>query len=273
MGTFARALEDFFTHRGLALPTDQAERLAAERLAAGRRKRRIDAVPNPLRPAVAAFDAYRMRAQDRARRAGTRPRSNHTLETALSILRDLARFLTEHRGKDDWALVDVDDIEVFLATSPKARKRRLVVLRQFFRFARSQRIVLIDPTRTPIVKERNGFRGRTLTLGQQRALPSMDDRRSRSPPRGSARHARSAAWSVQHRGPDLADHRRRRGGPDRPARQATPSRPAGSRLLDRAGTLPGPPREVADDQPACDSHQRNQGRAEPGLNCPCFPRS
>lgn len=165
MGTFARALEDFFMHRGLALPTDQAERLAA-----GRRKRRIDAVPEPLRPAVAAFDASRMRAQDRARRAGTRPRSNHTLETALSILRDLARFLTEHRGKDDWALVDVHDIEAFLATSSKARKRRLVVLRQFFRFARSQRIVLIDATRTLIVKERNGFRGRTLTLGQQREL-------------------------------------------------------------------------------------------------------
>lgn len=80
MGSFACA-----TLRGLALPTDQAERLAA-----GRRKRRIDAVPEPLRSAVAAFDASGMRAQDRARRAGTRPRSDHTLETALSILRDLA---------------------------------------------------------------------------------------------------------------------------------------------------------------------------------------
>ncbi|WP_262706216.1 MULTISPECIES: site-specific integrase [Streptomyces] len=116
------------------------------------------------------FGASRIQAQDRARRAGTRPRTNHTLETALSILRDLARFLTEHCGKDDWALVDVHDVEAFLATSPKARKRRLVVLRQFFRFARSQHIVLIDPTRTLIVKERNGFRGRTLTLDQQREL-------------------------------------------------------------------------------------------------------
>ncbi|MFE0511359.1 tyrosine-type recombinase/integrase, partial [Streptomyces sp. NPDC058964] len=140
------------------------------RLAGGGRTRRIDADPGPHCPAVAAFDAPRMRAQDRARRAGTRPRSDHTLETALSILRDLARFLTEHRGKADWALVDVHDIEAFLATSPKARKRRLVVLRQFFRFARSQHIVLIDPTRTVIVRERNGFRGRTLTLDQQREL-------------------------------------------------------------------------------------------------------
>ncbi|WP_331752297.1 hypothetical protein [Streptomyces sp. NBC_00829] len=84
MGSFARALEDFFTLHHLALPTDQAERLAA-----GGRQRRIEAVPEPLRQAVAAFNTSRMRAQDRARRAGTRPRSNHTLETALATLRDL----------------------------------------------------------------------------------------------------------------------------------------------------------------------------------------
>jgi integrase len=53
---------------------------------------------------------------------------------------------------------------------PKAHRRRLVVLRQFFRFARSQHIVLIDPTRTLIVKGRSHFRGRTLTLDQQREL-------------------------------------------------------------------------------------------------------
>ncbi|MFE6848980.1 site-specific integrase [Streptomyces sp. NPDC057686] len=111
-----------------------------------------------------------MRSQDRARRAGTRPRSNHTLETALTTMRDLALFLMTHRGKDDWALVDVHDTEAFLATLPKARKRRLTVLRQFFRFARSQHIVLVDPTRNMTVKESNGFRGRTLTLDQQRGL-------------------------------------------------------------------------------------------------------
>ena len=54
MGSLARALEDFFTDEGLALPTDQAERLAA-----GRRQRRIDAVPAPLRPAVARFAEHR----------------------------------------------------------------------------------------------------------------------------------------------------------------------------------------------------------------------
>ncbi|MET8277145.1 hypothetical protein [Streptomyces sp. NPDC005096] len=123
MGSFARALEDFFTLRSLALPTDQAERLAM-----GRRHRRVEAVPEPLRPAVAAFDISRMRAQDRARRAGTRPRSNHTLETALATLRDLANFLINERDKDGWSLVDVHDIEAFLAVLPRARKRRLTVL-------------------------------------------------------------------------------------------------------------------------------------------------
>ncbi|MEU9479531.1 hypothetical protein [Streptomyces sp. NPDC048191] len=95
MGIFARALEDFFTARGLTLPTDQAERLAA-----GRRKRRVDAVPERLRPTVTAFDVPRMRAQDRARRAGTRPRSNLTLEAALATMRDLGVFLASQRGKE-----------------------------------------------------------------------------------------------------------------------------------------------------------------------------
>ncbi|MFJ5546491.1 integrase [Streptomyces sp. NPDC093225] len=165
MGSFARALEDFFTLRGLALPTDQAERLAA-----GRRRRRVEAVPVPLRSAVEAFDVSRMRAQDRARRAGTRPRSNHTLEAALATMRDLALFLVNERDKNDWSLVDVHDVEAFLTTLPRARKRRLTVLRQFFRFARAQKLVLVDPTRNLIIKEANSFRGQTLTLGQQREL-------------------------------------------------------------------------------------------------------
>ncbi|MEU5834142.1 hypothetical protein ABZ820_10755 [Streptomyces diacarni] len=147
------------------MPTDQAERLAE-----GRRRRRVQAVPEPLREAVAAFDVSRVRAQDRARRAGTRPRSDQTLDTALSIVRDLALFLVAERSKDGWSLVDVHDLEAFLATQPKTRKRRLVVLRQFFCFARTQRLVLVDPTRGLAAKEANGFRGQTLALDQQREL-------------------------------------------------------------------------------------------------------
>ncbi|WP_413804491.1 hypothetical protein [Streptomyces sp. OE57] len=89
-----------------------------------------------------------------------------------------------HRGKDDWALVDVHDIEAFPAPLPKGRKRRLTVLRQFFRFARSQHIVLVDPTRTLTAKEPSGFRGRTLTLDQQRPFSAA------GPPTSTSTHTK-----------------------------------------------------------------------------------
>jgi site-specific recombinase XerD len=165
MGSLARALEDYFTAEGLALPTDQGERLAA-----GRRQRRLGAVPAPLRPAVTRFCEHMLAARQRARRAGTTPRTDHTIETALAIVRDLARFLAAQRGKQDWALADVHDIEAFLVTVPKSRKRRLTVLQQFFRFARTQKITLADPTRGLTATAPRGFTGQTIALAQQRAL-------------------------------------------------------------------------------------------------------
>lgn len=111
-----------------------------------------------------------MHSRERARRAGTRPRSDATIEAALAIMRDLARFLISERGKQYWALIDVHDVEAFLAGSPKARKRRLVVFGQFFRFARSRKIVLVDPARGLTARGPSGFTGATLTLDQQRAL-------------------------------------------------------------------------------------------------------
>ena len=165
MGSLARSLEAFFTERGLAMATDQAERLAA-----GRRQKRIDATPAGMRAAVAAFAESMLRARNRARRAGTRPRADRTIESALATVRDLACFLDTERGKQDWALVDVADIEAFLAEWPNNRGRRLTVLGQFFRFARNHHVVLVDPTRGMSAKRYRGFRGRTLTITQQRAL-------------------------------------------------------------------------------------------------------
>ncbi|MEV6197555.1 hypothetical protein AB0M19_34775 [Streptomyces sp. NPDC051920] len=49
-------------------------------------------------------------------------------------------------------------------------KRRLVVLGQFLRFARSQKIVLVDPSHGLTAQGPNGFSGATLTLDQQRVL-------------------------------------------------------------------------------------------------------
>jgi site-specific recombinase XerD len=86
------------------------------------------------------------------------------------VIRDLANFLDIQRGKQDWATVNVSDIDSFLATQPKNRQRRLVVLRQFFRFARTRRIVLVDPTSSLNTNSSKGFRGRTLTIDEQRVL-------------------------------------------------------------------------------------------------------
>jgi integrase len=165
MGSLARALEAFFTDRGLAMATDQAERLAA-----GRRQSRIDAAPAGMRGAISSFADSMLHARERARRAGTRPRTDRTMESALATVRDLAHFLDAQQGKQDWALVDIADIEAFLAESPNNRARRLAVLRQFFRFARNRRLLLIDPTSGVSVTRYRGFRGRTLTITQQRAL-------------------------------------------------------------------------------------------------------
>jgi len=163
LGPLARSLEAFFTERGLAMPTDHAEKLAA-----GRRMRRIEAVTAALRPAVASFAESLLIARARARRAGTLPRSDRTIDVALATLRDLALFLNHERGKQDWSTVDVGDIEEFLNLQPNNRPRRLTVLRQFFRFARTRRLVLIDPTRGLAHTTQKGFRGRTLTIAQQR---------------------------------------------------------------------------------------------------------
>ena len=165
IGSLARGLQDFFTERRLAPPTDHPERLAA-----GRRQRRIDATPEELRPAVQAFAASLLQNRRRARAAATRPRTDHTIEEALRTMRDLAVFLTSHRNKADWALVDQQDIEAFIAAAPGTGKTRLTFARQFFRFARTRRIILIDPTRTLSVPTPRGFTGTTLTLDQQRDL-------------------------------------------------------------------------------------------------------
>lgn len=117
-----------------------------------------------------SFSDFVIRSRERSRRAGTLPRTDATIEAALAIVRDLPLFLAVERGKQDWALTDVHDLEAFLAGSLKARKRRLVVLGQFFRFARSQKIILVDPACGLTARGPSGFTGATLTLDEQRVL-------------------------------------------------------------------------------------------------------
>ena len=108
MGTLAKVLQDFFTTRAMALPVDHATQLGVRR-----RQRRVDAVPEPLRPAVAGFADFMLQARERARRAGTKPRTDSTIDGHLSTVRALAIHLKTERGKHDWATVDVHDIEAF----------------------------------------------------------------------------------------------------------------------------------------------------------------
>jgi site-specific recombinase XerD len=165
MGTLAKVLQDFFTTHALALPVDHATQLGVRR-----RQRRVDAVPEPLRGAVAGFADFMLQARERARHAGTKPRTDSTIDSHLSTVRALAIHLETDRGKHDWATVDVHDVEAFLAVNPALRKTRLTPLRQFFRFARHRRIVLVDPTQSLIGREPWGFRGKTVDLTRQRAL-------------------------------------------------------------------------------------------------------
>ncbi len=165
IGALARTLEDFFVDMHLAFPIDHEGRLAANR-----RQRRIDETPEPLRQAVARYADTLVAGQGRARRAGTRPRSDRTIVDDVAILRDLARFLISERAKTDWASVDIADIEAFLADKPLSRPRRRGVTGQFFRWARSQRIVLTNPTIAVRSGRIRGFRGRTLSLAEQRRL-------------------------------------------------------------------------------------------------------
>jgi hypothetical protein len=108
-----RALTAFFTGRGLALPDDAAQRRAAQR-----RQRYLDAIPAPLRPAVIAFDRAQLDERERDRRAGRRQLSDITLESRLRVLRDLAAHLTAARHITGWAEVTSNDLELFLPRRP-----------------------------------------------------------------------------------------------------------------------------------------------------------
>lgn len=164
-GALARTLEDFFVSEHLAFGLDQDARLAL-----GRRQRRVAATPEPLRQAVAAFADHLVRLRERARRAGTTPRADNTIEQTLATVRDLALFVANERAKHEWAMVEVADIEAFLGLRPANRSRRLQSSRHFFRWARKNKIVLVDPTRDLPTMSRRGFAGQTLSLDEQRRL-------------------------------------------------------------------------------------------------------
>lgn len=168
VGALARALEAYFVASRLALPLDTSEQGAAMR-----RARRVAETPPAFRSLTAAFDTHQLNARQRARRAGTTPRSDRTLEINLTAVRDLARFLITHRPEIvEWTLVGVADIEAFLATFANAgyRARQLHALQGFFRFARRDRHILADPTRELKGNSNTPFHGEVLEPARQRDL-------------------------------------------------------------------------------------------------------
>jgi len=167
-GALTRALEAFFTSARLALPAGTAAQAAA-----ARRGRRVDETPPPFRAAAAGFSDAQLRDRDRARRAGTRPRTDRTLEINLTAVRDLARYLAASRpAVTGWQLTAASDLEAFLATiaSPANRARQLHALRVFFRWARSQHLILADPARGLRPSSNIPFHGRVLSAAEQRQL-------------------------------------------------------------------------------------------------------
>lgn len=268
MGTLARSLEDFLVPQGLAFPLDQDARLAA-----GRRARRIDTTPAPLREAVARYTDAELAAQARARRTGTRPHADSTIEANLAILRDLAGFVLHERGLADWALVGVGDVEAFLNRHPASAGRNLSVVRQFFRWARYHRLTLTDPTRGIKPNRLRAFHGTTLTRPEQRALltrwkdPSAAHPHERLIGLLALLHAASQA-ELRHLRITDVDHSGRR---VRLGRRPLPG-PARPDHLGGPAGLPGPPRPARHDEPARPRHPRHQGPPDTSLGGLPLPR-
>lgn len=168
IGELARALESYFVESGLALALDTTAQAASSR-----RARRIAEVPDQFRSLATTFDAHQLQSRQRARRSGTKPRSDRTLEINLAAIRDLARYLCVHRpAVTDWTLVGTGDIEAFLAAiaNPSNRARQLHALQSFFRFARQHRHILADPTRRLSANSNTTFHGRVLEPTRQREV-------------------------------------------------------------------------------------------------------
>jgi hypothetical protein len=162
-----RALEAFFTSRGLMVPGGQASLRAA-----ARRRRYLDSIPAGLAGAAAAFNDAQLAEQERSRRAGRQLLSDVTLETRLRILRDLAVHLSARGRITSWTEVTTADLEGFLAGRARNRHQETYVLRRYFAWARQRKLILIDPARPLRPGPQPGFTGTVLDTGTQRTLLS-----------------------------------------------------------------------------------------------------
>lgn len=161
-GATARLAAEFFERAGFGRHLDEAARLAA-----GRRQRLLDRIPDRMRPGAAAFADHLLRGRIRAALHGGRGLADRTIEVRLGDLGHLARHLADH-GISDWALASSSALEVFLNQGEPGS--RLPTLHAFFAFARRRKLVLGNPAAGLRRFRPRGFAGRVLTLAEQRAL-------------------------------------------------------------------------------------------------------
>jgi site-specific recombinase XerC len=121
-----------------------------------------------LRPAAERYAAWLLSGRERARRIGEQPLTDHTIEQRLTVLAALAADL-DRDGVHDWATCSRAHLDAFLATGGD-RGFRVAALRDFFHFAHQRRICLTNPTAGLIHRPARGFRGRTLSRGEQARL-------------------------------------------------------------------------------------------------------
>jgi hypothetical protein len=159
------ALTDFFHVHGHLDPTPGL----ADRRAAARRARRIQATPSSLRPQVQGFADFLLLQRERAQELGLRPNQLKTIEVRLDAVRDLAVHLCA-QGHVSWASVTTAHLESFLALTPACRAPRLAGLRQFFAYAHHCKAILHNPTGSITAVQERAFHGSTLTLAEQRVL-------------------------------------------------------------------------------------------------------
>ncbi len=161
-GATARLAAEFFERAGLGRHLDEATRLAA-----GRRQRLLDRIPDRMRPGAAAFADHLLRGRARAVLHGGRGLADRTIEVRLGDLGTLARYLAD-RGISDWAVVSNSTLEAFVNLGRPGS--RLPTLRAFFAFAKRRKLVLGNPAAGLQRVRPRGFSGRVLTLAEQRAL-------------------------------------------------------------------------------------------------------
>lgn len=172
-GATARLVDEFFTRTHLGTHLDEVPRRTEQR-----RTRRLDRLPDSLRPAVKAFTDYLIHSRDRAALVGAAGLADATIEARIADLAVLGEHLTR-RGITDWAAVGAEDIETFVTANIGSR---LASCRAFFAFARRRKLILVNPTGGITHKPPRGFAGRVLSPDQQRQLlrrwmqPDLDPR-------------------------------------------------------------------------------------------------